>query len=229
MAVMYAPPASAVRLGTEPQLASWDRAGHPSQVRLGRFLDHVAAIVAPIISAQDNQIAVELVVGLPADVPLAAGGRDLDNYLFPVAQRLGPGRIAAMFGSKVHGPSTLAACPAIAVAPTTAPQFSARISGSYERREWKEQLRGRLALRQVGTLRLGRGPVRMDIAITTGAARNWANLWKPLIDSFGPILGEDSSRPFHPNDDRITSLGLHHGVETGLGHDVVIDAWWTAA
>jgi len=163
---MYAPPAGAVRLDTEPQLASWDRAGHPSQIRLAGFLDHVTTVVGPIITAHDHQIAVELVVGLPADVPLTAEGHDLDNYLFPVAQRLGPGRIAAMFGRKVHGPSTLAGGPATTIAQATAPQFSARISGSYERPGWKEQLRGRLALRQAGIPRLGRGPVRMDIAIT---------------------------------------------------------------
>jgi hypothetical protein len=29
---------------------------------------------------------------------------------------------------------------------------------------------------------------------------------------------------FHPYDDRITSLGLHHHIDSGLGHDVVIDA-----
>jgi hypothetical protein len=66
----------------------------------------------------------------------------------------------------------------------------------------------------------------MDIAVTTGPGRNWANLWKPMLDSFGPVLGEDPARAFHPNDDRITSLGLHHSVAAGLGHDVVIEARW---
>ena len=27
--------------------------------------------------------------------------------------------------------------------------------------------------------------------------------------------------------DRIVSLGLHHTIDTGIGHDVIIDAWWT--
>ena len=66
------------------------------------------------------------------------------------------------------------------------------------------------------------------IALTTGPGRNWASLWKPLIDAFGPVLGEDPDQPFHPHDDRIVSLGLHHTIDTGIAHDVIIDAWWTS-
>ena len=71
------------------------------------------------------------------------------------------------------------------------------------------------------------GPVELNIALTTGPGHNWAGLWKPLIDAFGPVLGEDRARPFHPHDDRIVSLGLHHTIDAGLAHDVIIDAWWT--
>jgi len=41
------------------------------------------------------------------------------------------------------------------------------------------------------------GPAGLTIALTTGPGRNWASLWKPLIDAFGPVLGEDPARPFH--------------------------------
>jgi hypothetical protein len=57
--------------------------------------------------------------------------------------------------------------------------------------------------------------------------RNWASLWKPLIDAFGPVLGEDPTRPFHPHDDRIVSPALHHTTGIGIAHDVIIDAGWT--
>jgi hypothetical protein len=38
MAVVYRRPAGVMRQSVKPQLASWDRAAHPSQVKLARFL-----------------------------------------------------------------------------------------------------------------------------------------------------------------------------------------------
>jgi hypothetical protein len=108
MTTLYCRPARRVALSVEPRLASWDSAGSPGQVRLGEFLDHAEAAAVPMIAAIDGLLAVELTVGLRDELPLTGGGRDLDNYLFPLAQRLGPLRIAAMFGRKVHGPSFLA-------------------------------------------------------------------------------------------------------------------------
>ena len=225
MAVIFRRPAGAVRLEVAPQLASWDKAGAPSQVRLAGFLDHVADVAGPVVAAASGRVAVELTVGLPSQVPLIDGGRDLDNYLSPVAQQLGPQRVAAMFGRKTHGPSWLAVGPAEAEA-AAAPLFSARMTGSYERMAWKQELHDRLV--RAGVKVVGPGPVGLEISVTTGPGRNWAALWKPLIDAFGPVLGEDLLRPFHPRDDRILRLGLHHHVTGGIGHDVTIDAWWTS-
>jgi len=39
--------------------------------------------------------------------------------------------------------------------------------------------------------------------------------------------GRRPTGPFHPHDDRIVSLGLHHTMDIGIAHDVIIDAWWT--
>ena len=219
------PTGRAAQLVVEPELASWDRAGSPGQVRLANFLSHVDVMAAPVL-AVDGLLAVELIVGLPDSVPLTDGGRDLDNYLFPLAQRLGPARIAAMFGRKIHGSSSLTIGPAQLGQVRAAAQFSAQVRGSYERTEWKATLRELLLQAGQQETAAGAGPVRMDLAITTGPGRNWANLWKPLIDSFGPVLGEDPRNPFHPHDDRITGLGLHHHISTATGHDVMISAWW---
>ena len=68
------------------------------------------------------------------------------------------------------------------------------MAGSYEREEWKQELHDRLAV-QAATL--AAGPAGLDIALATGPGRNWASLCKPLIDAFGPVLGEDPARPFH--------------------------------
>jgi len=87
MAVIFRRPAGAVRLEVAPQLASWDKAGTPSQVRLAGFLDHVADVAGPVVAAASGRVAVELTVGLPSQVPLIGGGRDLDNYLMPASGR----------------------------------------------------------------------------------------------------------------------------------------------
>ena len=224
MTMVYRRPVGVMRHSVKPQLASRDRAGHPSQVKLARFLAHVDAIAGPVLATVSGRIAAELIVGFSDGVSLTDGGHDLDNYLFPVAQRLGPERLAAIFGRKIHGPSSLAVGPARPDTAGATPQFSTRMAGSCERAVWKQQLRDRLAVQAAA---IDPGPVRLTIALTTGPGRNWASLCKPLIDAFGPVLGEDPARPFHPHHDRIVSLALHHTTGTGIAHDVIIDAWWS--
>ena len=111
MAMVYRRPVGLMRQSVKPQLASWDRAGQPSQVKLARFLAHVDAIAGPVLARVSGRVAAELIVGFSDGVSLIDGGHDLDNYLFPVAQRLGPQRVAAIFGRKIHGPSSLAVGP----------------------------------------------------------------------------------------------------------------------
>jgi hypothetical protein len=118
MAMVYRRPVGVPRHSVKPQPASRDRAGHPSQVKLALFLAHVDAIAGPVLTRVPGRIAAELIVGFGDGVALTDGGHDLDNYLFPVAQRLGPGRVAALFGRKIHGPSSLAVGPAHAPSPS---------------------------------------------------------------------------------------------------------------
>lgn len=160
MATVFRRPADAVRLSVQPQLASWDRAGHLSQETLAGFLAHVDAAAGPVMTAVDGRGAVELTVGLPDSVPLTGGSRDLDNYLFPVVQRLGPERVAAMFGRKIHGPSSLAVGPAEPEVTVASPRFSTQMTGSYERKEWKQELHGRLLRADAATVESG--PVAME-------------------------------------------------------------------
>ena len=223
MAVVYRRPIGVMRQSVKPQLASRERAGHPSQVKLARFLAHVDAIAGPVLATASGRVAAELIVGFSDGASLIDGGHDLDNYLFPVAQRLGPQRLAAIFGRKICGPSSLAVGPAQPETAEITPQFSTRMTGSYVRKEWKQELHDRLAT-QAATI--DPGPVELKIALTTGPGRNWASLWKPLIDAFGPVLGEHPTLPFHPLDDRVVSLSLHHTIDTGIAHDVIVNAWW---
>src|SRR5690348_13163385 len=146
MATVYRRPVGVRRHSVKPQLASWDRAGHPSQVRLARSLAHVDAIAGPVLARVSGRVAAELIVGFSDGVSLTDGGHDLDNYLFPIAQRLGPRRVAAVFGRKIHGPSSLAVGLAEPGTAEATQQFSTRMVGSYEHKEWKQELHDRLAV-----------------------------------------------------------------------------------
>ena len=132
----YRPTGDAVPLAVEPELASWDVAGSPGQVRLARFLDHAAEVAAPkIAAASDGRLVLEFVIGLPHNVPLTEGGRDLDNYLYPLAHRLGARNLAAVFGRKTHNePSSLAVGRVEEGSPPGPPLIEARI-GRFLREE----------------------------------------------------------------------------------------------
>ncbi|MEU6325507.1 hypothetical protein [Streptomyces sp. NPDC047009] len=134
MPVLLSPPALApVRLLVPPVLESWDAAGHPSRQRLGAYLDCVAALAPQAVVADGAPLALVLDVGLSREVALTSGGRDLDNYLFPLARRFGAGRFDAFFARKRHAThSTIAIGPAVVHGPGNAeqaePLFSVRTS-----------------------------------------------------------------------------------------------------
>jgi hypothetical protein len=56
MAMVYRRPVGVMRQSVKPQLASWDRVGHPSQVKLGRFLAHVDAIAGPVLATVGGRV-----------------------------------------------------------------------------------------------------------------------------------------------------------------------------
>src|SRR5260370_32189562 len=101
MAMMYRRPVGVMGQSVKPQLASWDRAGHPSQVKLARFLAHVDAIAGPVLATVSSRVAAELIVGFSDGVSLIDSGHDLDNYLFPIAHQLRPPRTAASFVTRI--------------------------------------------------------------------------------------------------------------------------------
>ncbi len=105
---VYRPPdVPGIELRRPPVLESWNARDHPDQLRLHAFLDEVEAAVA--ICDEAANLALELQVGLPQSKSLTSGGGDLDNYLFPIARRIGAGRLDAAFGTKRHATtSTLA-------------------------------------------------------------------------------------------------------------------------
>jgi hypothetical protein len=173
-----------------------------------------------------EHLALELRVGLPDSRSLVAGGGDLDNYLFPIVRGLGADRFDAVFGCRVHAPmSTIAVAPACAREWATGPDMVVRTSVSASSPAWKRQVREACA---AVSPQVDDGALALDLEFRVSGARNWSTLWKPAIDSLGPVLGvANPSRPFAPNDDRIVSLGLHRVIDDTMGWDVALSVWWS--
>lgn len=222
------PSAAAHVLPVTPVLESWERAGHPDQQRLRAYLVQIETLAGASLPLADGHLALELIVGLPDSAALDSGGRDLDNYLLPIARRIGAQRLDAAFGRKRHAAaSTIALAAAIQAAGSPGePQLSVRVTGSSASSAWKQQIHN--ACRDVCSSPLAPGPMRLCLRLGVSSRRNWSALWKPAIDALGPVLGtQDPARPFRPDDDRIVDLALHRTVDDALHDDVDIDAWWS--
>jgi hypothetical protein len=170
---------------------------------------------------------IDLVVGIPGSQPIDRGGRDPDNYLYPLVRRLSAGGLAAAFGRKIHQRhSTIAVAPAKHTAELPGPpQLVVRTSVSAQTPAWKQSLSKACAERVARPL--PPGPVALRIQLGVSGRRNWAALWKPAIDALGPLLGvSNPALPFRPDDDRIVDLELYRELDDSLGYDVVVRAWW---
>jgi hypothetical protein len=62
--MIFRRPTGAVRLKVAPQLASWDKAGTASQLRLAGFLAHVAEVAGPVVAAASGLRGARTVPGL---------------------------------------------------------------------------------------------------------------------------------------------------------------------
>jgi hypothetical protein len=216
-----------LRLEVAPVLASWNRSDHADQIKLRDFLDHVETLLAKT-RPDASDAALSLSVGLPETKPLISGGNDLDNYLFPLVARLGAGRFAAVFGHKTHSDhSTLTVGAAVGDASIAArePDMFVRTEVSAQA-AWKQKIFDACAT--VPTSLPADVPVGLDICYRVSARRNWSTLWKPSIDSLGPVLGmsDPGRHPFRPDDDCIVYLGLHREIDDSLGNSIELSFYW---
>lgn len=222
---MFAKPdTDLVRLGVKPQLASWDAAGHPSQVRLKAFLTDAYEICRQRLDLLPDPLALRLDIGHPATTPLLEQ-HDLDNYLYPLAthlSRLSGRQFVSVWGTKQHAESSyIGVTQAVPISKAAGfgqvIEFQTTASGGS--RAFKEQIDQELA----AAVALPDGPVMLHVCFGVGPGRVWSNLWKPTIDALGRLLGRTTpDRPWHPRDGRIVELGLSNHLEPSLGNDVAI-------
>jgi hypothetical protein len=208
-----------------PRLASWNRTSDPAQQRLQAYLDEVQAKLAPVL-ATGRDWGLTLVIDVESPARLLHH-YDLENYVTPLIDRLGPDRFVYVAATKqVGGGSYLAIGPAQPGAPPPAwTGWSGRVAQHLTGKPGKTAIRA--ALQATVPQPLPSGPVAVQLAFRAAAARNWVTFWKPVGDAMGPVLGEPyPARPFYPNDDRITHLVLHRLREHTLDSAVDVGLWW---
>ena len=228
-ALFLPPEGEVIALDVAPELASWDKAGSPGQVRLEKFLRHVETRVPPT-RWPDGAAAIHLHVGLRAGVDLLKD-HDLDNYLTPLVSRFRDRPLSSVWGTKaIGGASSLRISDArLDNGNSTAGWsfVSARPSGSAASAGWKHDVYEQVRAAVHGATR---GALELQVSFRVGPGREWYNLWKQSIDALGPILGiADPRKPFSPEDGRIVRLGLHRTLDPGLGHAVELGVWWRDA
>lgn len=225
------PSALPVILDLEPQLASWEHKGHPSQQRISAFLTHLRAVGAPQRDAVSGPLALSLEIGLPSSIDLLHQ-RDLDNYLQRVGQEYASEGLVSAWASKRHARRSAFAL--ASATPLTGDELagwsfaSARPLGSSQHVGWRRQIAAEIATQAEPA---PEGPLELHVAFRVDAvARAWTNLWKPAIDALTPVLGEEpGSHRLEPRDGRITMLGLHLNAAPGTGWAVELGYWWRPA
>lgn len=210
-----------------PLLASWNAGDNPAKLRLEAYLDDLERRLG-INNLPHSGLYLDLVVDIEVKERLSRH-YDLDNYLTPIALRLGWDRfVHGRAIKRLGGGSSLRIGTAIEdPLPLSRPWVSMGLdagSGSSQK-PWKEGIRHALATANVELL--APGPVSVSLSWRCRRETNWVNLWKPTGDAMGPVLGESDPRnPFNVADDRIVELLLHRDVDSGVGRQIHIGLAW---
>jgi hypothetical protein len=225
------PDGDAVLLAVQPRRTPWDAAGDPAKVRISAFLDAAEEAAtqmnAPRLAGTPGPLALCLDIGLPPAAALLEH-HDLDDYLFPVTGHLSRRTrrdFVSVWGTKAVADDSYVRVGAARPADGAA-LHRVRTTASGDSTAYRQQIRNQLATAE----ELPPGPVWLELVFTLNPRRPWINLWKPTIDSLGPLLGLRSLvDPWQPRDARIVRLGLHHVADPSLAHEAVIDVIASAA
>jgi hypothetical protein len=215
--------------GIEPQIASWDHKEHANQVRLKSYLQMVREYFAPVLTG-GQKLAISLIIDLKREDRLYRGN-DVENYVTPLVRGLGwRNFVYAEVEKRVGGGSCISIGPAVLRADVPGWRgWSGRIAGRLAAQDGKRCIR--VELGRTVESPLPSGPIAVHMAWRLPSSRNWVALWKPTGDAMGPVVGESRypEKEFHPDDDRITKLGLHRCVDDTLGQRVVdVGLWWSS-
>jgi hypothetical protein len=225
-----------------PQLDSWMHARHPDQLRLQAYLAALEAHLDPL-PPDDTGLFLHMDIDVGNEYNLTHG-HDIENYLCPVVQRLGPLHFTLVGGTKRVGYGSYLAIGStvpIGTLQTTDGwvHFEHSAGSGVATTKWKAGLWDALYTKKYTPLTRGLVEVHHAWRCSMGRGwyqpRNWTTLWKPTGDSMGPVLGPvETQHPtnkqrFHPDDDRIVSLGLHLTEAPSMGYDVYVGMWWRAA
>lgn len=207
-----------------PRLESWMSKDHPDSVRLREFIDDAVPRLAHHVEGE--RCGLELTVRLPDGLLIDQGGRDLDNYLFPLVNKLGAARLVSVFGTKETGALSRARAGVVRdeAPPMTGWSFaSSEAIGPAGSILWRDSVKANLSLSESAPS----GPLEVQVTFR-GSRGNWHYDWKATIDALGAILGlEPNGR--HANDSRITRLALHRMHDSRLAPRTLIGIWWRAA
>jgi hypothetical protein len=183
---------------------------------LHEYLDDTTELLAP--TRISGRWALRLDVGLPEGSDIIKQA-DLDNYALPLAARLHSEDLVSVWCTKRRAETSRVLVTSAQEMPAPGMTHPVRTTASAESKAYKEQVRAAVA----GATEIPAGPVQLQISFRVGPRRNWRNLWKPTIDALDPLLGRTNpERDWHPQDGRVTDLGLHVDVDDELGHDVVL-------
>ena len=201
----------------KPLLACWESKTHPAQMRMQAHLESLTAQLA-VIKELDSGLCLEYDIDVERPERMFRH-HDLENYLTPIAQRLGGRKFSLARARKYVGGGSrlrISTCRKQERRMESQwPTVSTTIAGSVDRKEWKSSLVD--CVSEHLSEPLGPGLVHLEVAWRTNPELNWTRLWKPTGDGLGPLLGYSRvGASFHPQDDRITSIGFH------LTHDPLI-------
>ncbi len=210
------PEGGALRLRMEPRVDQWETALHPAKVRLDAYLDDTEELIAE--SRVQGPWALRLDVGL-SPVRALLDKADLDNYAFPLVDRLGNPDLVSVWCTKSHGDASFIRLES--AREKASPEQDVVIAKPTAGRDRRDHLYHQQVDAAVATevpLAADRA-VRLELAFVVPPSWVWWNFWKPTIDGLVHLLGHSGSdKVWDPLDGRITELGMHLTPDPAARH-----------